>query len=1609
MHFSVESHTAYNEIFNVSLLITRTIKSTQINGHSTLLRNLDVLMEKLSEKKSLMEMEPLEICIPLLEIIKAENSSLTIVAKCLESLHIFLQFDIFSIRNNNMSHQIQETISEIAGSVSSIKFVGSDPDKDEIIVFKIITIFNDLVTLPYLSQMLSNKSIVQIIKLSLSILCEARISSILKEVLVDYCKNIVSHLFQCDIIENLIVAYENNNKTTEKNDSNENLIEKPKKADKNDMTCRYEIMKYLIILIYPCEKTNEKMKIYLGFEMLNIIIEKSLESLIKYQPIKQLISTDLCRNFYLYLSLQNYFKYTSKVLRLVFYMFDLMRRDLKFQLELILDKMLIPLYTSGMVPQNGTSNLSISQISVEIERRTCIMHALKRFMKLPHFIESVYINYDCVNEHVNFLPLINDIIRTKQISSSKSNTSAKLSVLFRNSTLLDFIQTLLISLTFSYNVSDDISTLNLNTGDLDRDEENVTGLEYQKALSDDNYPFCERYAIDTYPASLVLKKHYEQSAHLFNTTSPSKSLNYHIAHCGYNDIEQQFKSFARFLKYNDSVDIKKIGEFLAIREYQPILKEYICTFNCVSKRIDQSLREFLSSFRLAGEAPQIANVLETFASYWHESNGLPFNTPDAAFTLAYAIVILNVDQHNETAKKQNVPMTEKAFIDNLNGVNGTENFDREMLSQIYNDVRNYEIIVPEERDGLVKLNYIWNKKLNCHLSNKVPFYDLVHTQKCQNNMPTGKIFNVLYKSIIDFLTDQIRGVSNNDIDSKVFKKCMLSIFECVNIASTYNAVSITNDVVLKVCHLCQLYNDRFDYTSNHDELIKSIATNANQLSIIKAIFTFSRQHGNALKESWKGVLSLFNLLFRWNMLSEVLVEVEDFTSKGGRLLLEAQKSLKLSKNESSVLSSFYNYFNIGLESKNENIEQRRVLQSCIDECTPEQLILDSKFLYPESAVHLVVSLAKIIKILYGSMIQKDESVLVFYFELLVMVLLQNRDRFSLLWRHVGNFFYFLVDKLDGKSKFVERVVVDILRISIKLIRRDDYAHIISKNINILFQPRFIGSMVLNYNIVFGLHEIIKIGGDTFKQSENWVYIFRILILSGLGYYVDEELELCYGAKFNKFDDLDTTGTSNTKSENFENNVIIPEIEKFELDKNNEYDMLNCPPSPNGNSDFSSFSDRRNDDFTDLEPCRVRKISENWTLVSTKDPDISTTSLLTNLPENDNSPMEIVYNEKIMSKLVEIYTFMVRENYMGSSNIFYLTKALIVNTRALFYFKKLYKLRKERSLSNPPTPHSEKKSKKHKHKITPIENKEQGPESLYIQFLELIHSLHTRAAMIYHSSLVGEQQTLKLQINDDNTDKSDQASNLTSFEVDSSDYYSNLWENCWKPLMISMTLFCTDQNRNARGLAFTFLQRALLQQDLQALPKDMWVNCFSQIIFPLIHKCCFHFPIESFMEDASIEETHLRATQLMCKVYLQHLYAFTLHDVNYSIWFELLNIILNYISFNKSELLVEALPELLKNMLLVMRNSNLFNDEEVWVKTCHKIDNVLPNFINNLNSVNTKSNDIFSDSPSDEESHLSTCNVTASQNQISDCSVLLNPEIIESVMSVVTQNTPETQE
>ncbi|KRX76016.1 Golgi-specific brefeldin A-resistance guanine nucleotide exchange factor 1 [Trichinella sp. T6] len=161
---------------------------------------------------------------------------------------------------------------------------------------------------------------------------------------------------------------------------------------------------------------------------------------------------------------------------------------------------------------------------------------------------------------------------------------------------------------------------------------------------------------------------------LFNQ-NPSKGIEF-LQENGLLSMPYSPSEVVRWLRENPRLNKRKIAEFIVNRKNRPVLDAFVKSFDFRKLRIDESLREFLESFRLPGEAAEISTIIEYYADHWHKSNGTPFASTDAAFTLAYAVIMLNVDQHNPQAKRQQQPMSLEQFVKNLNGVNGGDNFDR---------------------------------------------------------------------------------------------------------------------------------------------------------------------------------------------------------------------------------------------------------------------------------------------------------------------------------------------------------------------------------------------------------------------------------------------------------------------------------------------------------------------------------------------------------------------------------------------------------------------------------------------------------------------------------------------------------------------------------------------------------------------------------------------------------------------------------------------------------------------------------------------------------------------------------------------------------------------
>eukprot|EP00047_Mylnosiga_fluctuans_P017395 m.61019 g.61019 ORF g.61019 m.61019 type:complete len:1672 (-) comp7058_c0_seq2:541-5556(-) len=186
----------------------------------------------------------------------------------------------------------------------------------------------------------------------------------------------------------------------------------------------------------------------------------------------------------------------------------------------------------------------------------------------------------------------------------------------------------------------------------------------------------------------------EQGIELFNK-KPGKGIKL-LQDSGF--VGSEPKEIARFLHAEDRLDRGAIGDYLGERDDLNIavMHAYVdqvdfSSINQTSKTAFlDALRIFLGSFRLPGEAQKIDRLMEKFAQRYcqiHPENGI-FASADAAYVVAYSIIMLTTDLHNAQVKNK---ITKDGFIRMTRGINDNKDLPRDFVEAIYDAVATEEI------------------------------------------------------------------------------------------------------------------------------------------------------------------------------------------------------------------------------------------------------------------------------------------------------------------------------------------------------------------------------------------------------------------------------------------------------------------------------------------------------------------------------------------------------------------------------------------------------------------------------------------------------------------------------------------------------------------------------------------------------------------------------------------------------------------------------------------------------------------------------------------------------------------------------------------------------
>ncbi|KAG9016191.1 GDP/GTP exchange factor for ARF [Tulasnella sp. JGI-2019a] len=186
-----------------------------------------------------------------------------------------------------------------------------------------------------------------------------------------------------------------------------------------------------------------------------------------------------------------------------------------------------------------------------------------------------------------------------------------------------------------------------------------------------------------------------------------------------------------------------------------------------------------------------------------------------------------------------------------------------------------------------------------------------------------------------------------------------------------------------------------------------------------------------------------------------------------------------------------------------------------------------------------------------------------------------------------------------------------------------------------------------------------------------------------------------------------------------------------------------------------------------------------------------------------------------------------------------------------------------------------------------------------------------------------------------------------------------WVNFWITLLSALSRQSASSSREVRHLAIGHLQRILLgpQISSSALGPVDFAILLDRVVLPMMEDLLT--PQVYVRDPQGMSETRLRASTLLCKTFL-HFCVRSAEDIEATgkVWLSILDILDRFMHSGKRDQLYEAVPESLKNVVLVMNASGILvrpigldslsmSQANLWQSTHERMEKFLPGLLDDL--------------------------------------------------------------
>ncbi|KAI1862048.1 uncharacterized protein JN550_010513 [Neoarthrinium moseri] len=349
------------------------------------------------------------------------------------------------------------------------------------------------------------------------------------------------------------------------------------------------------------------------------------------------------------------------------------------------------------------------------------------------------------------------------------------------------------------------------------------------------------------------------------------------------------EDIARFLLSHEQLDKAQIGEYLGEGDAKniEIMHAFVDTMDFAKRRFVDSLRQFLQSFRLPGEAQKIDRFMLKFANRYVMGNPNAFANADTAYVLSYSVILLNTDLHS--VKMKGKRMSKEDFIKNNRGINDNADLPDDYLTGIYDEIAGNEIVLKSEREAaaaagalpsatssgfaaglgqalsnvgrdLQREAYVQQSE-EIALRSEQLFKTLFKNQRrsaakagikfipATSFRHVGPMFDVIWMSIFSSLSNQMQKAHNIE----VHRLCLEGMKQAIKIACLFDLSTPREAFMTAVKNATNL--------NNPQEIL------AKNVEALRVILDLGQTEGNYLRESWKDVLMCISQLDRLQLIS----------------------------------------------------------------------------------------------------------------------------------------------------------------------------------------------------------------------------------------------------------------------------------------------------------------------------------------------------------------------------------------------------------------------------------------------------------------------------------------------------------------------------------------------------------------------------------------------------------------------------------------------------------------------------------------------------------------------------------------------------------------------